>query len=346
MLEIDQVTLAYGATPVVHALSLTLGQGQIGCLLGPSGCGKTTLLRAVAGFEPVAAGAIRIAGRQVADVRQHVPPQARGIGMVFQDHALFPHLDVAGNVGFGLERMDAGQRRARVAEMLALVGLQGMERRWPHALSGGQQQRIALARALAPRPALLLMDEPFSNLDAGLRASLARDVRAILREAGATALLVTHDQHEAFAIADQVGVMAAGRLHQWADPVRIYQQPASAEVALFVGEGVLLPARRCADGWNTELGLLPATQPSVNGVEGAEGAEGASVLLRPESLALDHGAPLRARVRDRVFRGDAFLYTLELASGRRVLALGGLQRVYEPGEDAGLRVARGTAQPA
>ncbi|MEG2581995.1 ABC transporter ATP-binding protein, partial [Comamonas sp.] len=205
MLEVKNVSLGYGATIVVQNVSMRLDQGEIGCLLGPSGCGKTTLLRAIAGFEPVRAGQIDLQGRAVATVAQSVPPQSRDIGMVFQDHALFPHLNVGDNIGFGLHRMTKNERAARVQEMLELVGLEGMGQRWPHALSGGQQQRVALARALAPKPSLLLMDEPFSSLDTSMRESIAREVRAILKQAKATALMVTHDQNEAFAMADNVG---------------------------------------------------------------------------------------------------------------------------------------------
>src|SRR5690606_26501611 len=201
--------------------------------------------------------------------------------MVFQDHALFPHLNVGDNIGFGLHGRSKAERVARVQEMLALVGLEGMGQRWPHALSGGQQQRVALARALAPQPSLLLMDEPFSSLDTSMRESIAREGRAILKKAKATALMVTHDQHEAFAMADHVGVMAHGQLMQWGTAVQVYCQPATREVAQFVGEGALVQAQATAGGqWQTALGLLAAGHPHY------PDAQGVQVLLRPEHVCL------------------------------------------------------------
>ncbi|MDO5625303.1 MAG: ABC transporter ATP-binding protein, partial [Pseudomonadota bacterium] len=218
-LQIHQADVQYpgAARPAVQAASLSLAAGDIGVLIGPSGCGKTTLLRAVAGLERISRGDIRLAGERVSDAHTHVPPEARRIGMVFQDYALFPHLSVARNIAFGLRHLKAAERSARVAEVLALVDLAGSGERYPHELSGGQQQRVALARALAPRPRLMLLDEPFSNLDVDLRERLAHELRGILKSADATALFVTHDQLEAFAIGDQIGVMHEGRLHQWDD---------------------------------------------------------------------------------------------------------------------------------
>lgn len=275
MLEINNISLGYGANTVVQRVNLRMDQGEIACLLGPSGCGKTTLLRAIAGFEPVRAGSIVLQGSTVASTTVHVAPQLRDIGMVFQDHALFPHLTVGDNVAFGLHSMPKAQRPVRVQEMLELVGLQGMAQRWPHELSGGQQQRVALARALAPNPSLLLMDEPFSSLDTSMREVIAREVRAILKQAKATALMVTHDQNEAFAMADNIGVMSHGQLMQWGSAVQVYCAPATQAVAKFVGEGALVSAQRTAGGqWQTALGLLPAGHPHY------ETSEGAKVLLR------------------------------------------------------------------
>ena len=324
MLEVNNVSLGYGDTTVVSEVDLRLAQGEIGCLLGASGCGKTTLLRAIAGFEPVRAGAISLQGQQVAAPAHCVPPQRRDIGMVFQEHALFPHHDVAGNVGFGLHRLPAAQRPARIAEMLELVGLQGMGQRWPHELSGGQQQRVALARALAPRPRLLLMDEPFSSLDASLRESIAREVRAILKQARATALMVTHDQNEAFAMADNIGVMAQGRLMQWGSAAQVYCTPATREVAQFVGEGVLLAATAdAAGGWDTVLGRLPASQPNYP-VDGDM-----QVLLRPEHLGLG-ATGLPATVLECKFRGSHLIYSLQLPDGQKLLAQSPLTQVHAP----------------
>jgi iron(III) transport system ATP-binding protein len=239
-LEVSQLSVTYpgGRQAAVQQVSFGLHAGDIGVLIGPSGCGKTTLLRAVAGLEPVSQGQIQLAGQVVSSAGLTLAPEARQIGMVFQDYALFPHLDVAGNVGFGIAHLPRAERTARVAEVLALVGLAGQQQRYAHELSGGQQQRVALARALAPRPRLLLLDEPFSNLDVDLRERLAHEVRSILKAANTTALFVTHDQLEAFAIGDTIGVMHQGQLHQWDDAYTLYHRPASRFVAEFIGHGV------------------------------------------------------------------------------------------------------------
>jgi iron(III) transport system ATP-binding protein len=329
MLTIADLSVAYPpapgsttVTPVVRALSLSLARGEIGCLLGGSGCGKTTVLRAIAGFEPVQQGSIRIEDELVSSADTLLAPERRRIGMVFQDYALFPHLNVARNVGFGLHGLDRPAWRARVDEMLALVGLEDMAERYPHALSGGQQQRVALARALAPQPRLLLLDEPFSNLDVNLREHLAGEVREILKAAGATAILVTHDQREAFAVADRIGVMADGRLHQWDTPFGLYHRPADRTVAAFVGEGVLLPA--AAHGMADDLAAPASAQPD------------ATVFLRPEDVGLDDASPRKALIESRVFRGSDYLYTLVLDSGERVLALGPSREGREPGAQVGV----------
>jgi len=326
MLTVTDLSVAYPPPPgsntaiaVVQSLSLSLSRGEIGCLLGGSGCGKTTVLRAIAGFEPAQQGSIHIEDELVSSVDIQLAPERRRIGMVFQDYALFPHLNVARNVGFGLHGLDRAVWRARVDEMLALVGLAHMAERYPHALSGGQQQRIALARALAPQPRLLLLDEPFSNLDVNLREHLAGEVRDILKAAGATAILVTHDQREAFAVADRVGVMADGHLHQWDTPFGLYHQPADRTVAAFVGEGVLLPAAVC--GRDGELALH---------------ADTAMVFVRPEDVGLDDASPHKALIASRVFRGSDYLYTLVLASGEHVLALGPSRQGREPGTHVGM----------
>ena len=333
-LILDSVVLGYGERTVVNGLSFSLAPGQIGCLLGGSGCGKTTVLRAIAGFEPLQAGRIGINGQWVGDATWQQPPEARRIGMVFQDYALFPHLSVADNVGFGLRALSRRQRHERISEMLALVGLEQADRRYPHELSGGQQQRVALARALAPKPALLLMDEPFSNLDVELRERLSIDVHAILKSTGTTGLLVTHNQQEAFAMADQIGVMRDGQLQQWGTPYALYHEPANRYIATFVGDGVFLPARvrgqNCID---FELGQLCRIQP----VDIAEN-DMVDVLIRPDDIQHDDASPVRAKVIDRVFRGAAFLYTLELASGNRVLSLVPSHHDHAIGEMIGIRL--------
>lgn len=247
LLELDHVSLAYdtpeGIVPVVNDLSLKLQQGHIGCLLGASGCGKTTILRAIAGFEPLRAGAIRLGGRVLSTPDDTMEPQDRQVGMMFQDYALFPHLNVESNVGFGLRRWDKSRRNDRVAELLALVGLEAAGHRFPHELSGGQQQRVALARALAPEPELLLLDEPFSNLDVDTRERLAFEVRDILQKTGHTALLVTHNQAEAFAIADRIGIMDRGNIVQWDTPHALHHAPATPFVADFIKREMLMAQR-------------------------------------------------------------------------------------------------------
>lgn len=246
-LELRDISVVYPCPGeslcVVNRLNLQLEQGEIGCLLGASGCGKTTILRAIAGFEPLQSGTIRLAGRELSGCSQQVAPEQRGVGMMFQDYALFPHLSVEKNIGFGLRRWNKQKRTARVDEMLELVGLSAERKRYPHELSGGQQQRVALARALAPSPSLLLLDEPFSNLDADTRERLAFEVRDILKQAGLTAILVTHNQAEAFAIADCIGVMQQGQIVQWGTPLQLHEQPANDFVADFIRGEALLAQR-------------------------------------------------------------------------------------------------------
>ena len=247
LLKLDDVSLAYdtpeGLLPVVNHLSLGLQKGHIGCLLGASGCGKTTVLRAIAGFEPLRSGTIYLGNTLLSARGFQVEPQDRNVGMMFQDYALFPHLTIEKNVGFGLRQWDKEKRIARVRDMLELVSLADVAKRYPHELSGGQQQRVALARALAPEPELLLLDEPFSNLDVDTRERLAFEVRDILKDTGHTALLVTHNQAEAFAIADRIGVMEKGVIVQWDTPYGLHHQPASAFVADFVRREALMAQR-------------------------------------------------------------------------------------------------------
>ena len=326
LLEVENLRAAYGGEAVVRGLAFSLDQGAIGCLLGPSGCGKTTVLRCIAGFEPVQEGVIRIAGRVVSAPGSTVPPEQRRVGMVFQDYALFPHLDVAGNIGFGLR----GGRDARVRELASLVGLSSELDKYPHEISGGQQQRVALARALAPRPELLLLDEPFSNLDVDLRERLSHELRDIIKASGATAILVTHDQHEAFAMADEIGVLHAGRIQQWDSAYNLYHRPANRFVADFVGQGVFLPARRRAGGeLEIELGILPGSSNEKEHVE---------VLLRPDDVVHDDAAATQDEVVHKAFRGAEILYTLRLASGRKVLALVPSHHNHALGERIGIRL--------
>lgn len=246
-LTLDRISLAYqtpsGLKPVVTDLNLELDQGHIGCLLGASGCGKTTVLRAIAGFEPLRSGSIKLGDHCISTTSCSVEPEHRNVGMMFQDYALFPHLTVAKNVGFGLRKLDKKVRQNRVDELLELVGLAEFSNRYPHEMSGGQQQRVALARALAPKPDLLLLDEPFSNLDVDTRERLAFEVREILQKTGLTAILVTHNQAEAFAIADRIGVMSDGEIVQWDTAYGLHHEPVNDFVADFIRREALLNQR-------------------------------------------------------------------------------------------------------
>jgi len=332
LLQVENLRHAYGAQEVVRGLSFSLPRGAIGCLLGPSGCGKTTVLRCIAGFEAVQEGVIRLADRVVSAPGTMVSPEQRRVGMVFQDYALFPHLSVAENIGFGLHRASSEERRARTAELAGLVGLSGELGKYPHEISGGQQQRVALARALAPRPELLLLDEPFSNLDVHLRERLSLEVREIIKASGATAILVTHDQQEAFAMADEIGVLHQGRIQQWDSAYNLYHRPANRFVADFVGQGVFLPAKIIdAQNIEIELGVLKDGAARSNG-----GA--LEVLLRPDDVVHDDAAPTQAEVLHKAFRGAEILYTLRLASGRRVLALVPSHHNHALGEKIGIRL--------
>jgi iron(III) transport system ATP-binding protein len=315
LLEIDHVTHRYGENVVVRDVSFALARGTIGCLLGPSGCGKTTLLRGIAGFEPVSAGEIRISGVTVSTPNYNLTPERRRVGMVFQDYALFPHLTCARNVGFGLRHLSRADRRRRVAAMLDTVGLSHAASLYPAELSGGQQQRVALARALAPNPELLLLDEPFSNLDVELRERLCSEVRDILKRNNSTAVIVTHDHHEAFAIADEIGIIAGGALQQWSSPYDLYHEPANRFVADFVGQGTLLPGRVLSPiRLEVELGIL-------DGQYDYEPGAAVDVLLRPDDIVHDDDSPRVAEVVAKAFRGADFLYTLRLPSGKTVLSL-------------------------
>ncbi len=340
-LELSQLSVCYAgaARPSVDGVSCGLPRGDIGVLIGPSGGGKTTLLRAIAGLERASGGEIRISRQVVGSAQLHVPAEARRIGMVFQDYALFPHLDVGRNVAFGIDHLPRAERAARVAEVLALVGLPGTEKRMPHELSGGQQQRVALARALAPKPELLLLDEPFSNLDVDLRERLAHEIRGILKAAGATALFVTHDQLEAFAIGDVIGVMHEGHLHQWEDAYSLYHRPATRFVADFIGHGVFTPATLREEGGkvvvDTPLGPLAdvAECPLPCAYEGGQ----CDVLLRADDILHDDDAPVKAQIVRKSFRGSEFLYTLRLAGGQDVMAYVPSHHDHKIGEWIGIR---------
>ena len=343
-LALEQVSVTYpGATakPAVDSASLVLAAGDIGVLIGPSGCGKTSLLRAVAGLERLAQGRIAIGDEVLADARRgvHRAAEARRIGMVFQDYALFPHLSVARNVAFGIAHLPRDARARRVQDVLDLVGLADAAPRATHQLSGGQQERISLARALAPETRLLLLDEPFSNLDIELRERLAQELRAILKASATTALFVTHDQLEAFAVGDRIGVMREGRLLQWDDAYTLYHRPACRFVAEFIGHGVFTPARIVAAAAGpvvrTALGdLIDAAEcPLPDAYPGGA----CDLLLRADDIVHDDAAQVRACIERKAFRGAQFLYTLRLASGERVLAQVPSHHDHQVGEWIGIR---------
>jgi len=341
LLEVDRVSHAYGKHAVVRDLSFNLAPGEIACLLGSSGCGKTTMLRLIAGFEMPSAGRIRLNGTTIASESTQLPAEQRRIGMVFQDYALFPHLSIADNIGFGLRQEAAPARRRRIDEMLELIGLAEHGARYPHELSGGQQQRVALARALAPQPHLLLLDEPFSNLDVELRERLSLEVRDILKRAGMAAILVTHDQNEAFAVADMVGIMREGSIEQWDTPYNLYHRPATRHVADFIGQGVFLPgevmSRQVVE---VELGRLDSEVPLDCASSCAECQRGCrlDVLLRPDDVIHDDASEVKAEVVTKAFRGAEFLYTLRLASGAQVLSLVPSHHNHAIGEKIGIRL--------
>lgn len=338
-LVVQRIHHRYGARTILKDLSFTLEDGEIGCLLGPSGCGKTTVLRAVGGFEPLTGGEIRVHGRTVSRAGYTVPPEQRRLGMVFQDYSLFPHLTVAQNLAFGLRKLPRAHQSARVDEMLDTVGLKDYAKAYPHELSGGQQQRVALARALAPRPTLLLMDEPFSNLDVELRESLSLEVRDILKKEGMTALLVTHDQHEAFAMADSIGVMNSGAIQQWDTPYNLYHRPVNRFVADFIGQGVLVPGTVLGgQRVEIELGILSGNRDGARLPEDCDVGSRVEVLLRPDDIIHDDASPLLAAVEHKAFRGADILYTLRLPAGGRVLSLVPSHHNHALGEKIGIRL--------
>ncbi|MBB1243699.1 ABC transporter ATP-binding protein [Streptomyces durbertensis] len=331
-LHISALRKSYDGTPVLDGLDLDVPSGRLVAVLGPSGCGKTTMLRIIAGFLHADAGRVELGGRTVVGPGVHVPPERRGVGIVAQEGALFPHLSVSRNVAFGLTGLSRAERSARTAEMLELVGLAGHGERMPHELSGGQQQRVALARALAPRPALVLLDEPFNALDSALRAGVRADVRAALHATGATAVLVTHDQQEALSTADLVAVVRGGRVAQVGTPEEVYRSPVDPWVAAFVGDAVVLPAAVADGRARTCVGTVPV----------AGDAKGSgNVLLRPEQLRLvaPDAAAVSGVVRDICFYGHDSVVSLDLegAPGPVEVRHPGPVAV-RPGERAGVEV--------
>ncbi|MFV1997632.1 MAG: ABC transporter ATP-binding protein [Acidiferrobacterales bacterium] len=334
LLTLKNVQCSYADHVVVRGLSMHVNRGSLVCLLGPSGCGKTTILRAIAGFHPLDAGEIQLNEKPVSSPGFTLPPEKRRLGMVFQDYALFPHLNVADNISFGLGPLPNAHQLRIVQTMLEIVGMDGMENRYPHELSGGQQQRVALARALAPQPDLILMDEPFSNLDIDLRERLSEEVRQILKKQNITMVLVTHDQHEAFALGDLVGVMHEGKLLQWDTPYNLYHEPNSRFVADFIGQGVFLDGKLVApDRIETELGIYKGNRAYDWGT-----GTPVELLLRPDDIIPDSGSDLKVEILQKAFKGAEIMYTLRLPGGGRLLSLFPSHADHCIGDIVGIRV--------
>jgi iron(III) transport system ATP-binding protein len=332
VLELRHVSCAYEAgRPAVQGITLAAREGEILCLLGPSGCGKTTILRAIAGFEPVRSGQIFLSGQLVSSPNVMTPTENRHVGMVFQEYALFPHLRVQDNIAFGLRHLARSERSARVQEMLRLTGLEGFERRYPHELSGGQQQRVALARALVQNPVVLLLDEPFSNLDPDMAGRMRQELHDLLRRTKTTTVLVTHDHDEAFAMADRIAVLNQGRLEQFDTPEMMYHMPATPFVADFVGQADFIPGTVSQGMVHTELGEFPDTIECKDGTA-------VVVMIRPDDIHLVPTEGARSRVLSRQFRGSENLYTVSLPSGQIVHSSQGSTSVYQAGTTVELRV--------
>ncbi|MFK5985710.1 MAG: ABC transporter ATP-binding protein [Pseudomonadota bacterium] len=317
-LNIEKLSLSYSKQQILFDLSMQLASGEIGCLLGSSGCGKTTLLRAIAGFEKPQTGKITLNQRALVKDKLFVAPEKRGIGMVFQDFALFPHLSVEDNIGFGLSALNNAEKKLRVNEMLEMVSLFDIHKRYPHQLSGGQQQRVALARAMASNPELLLLDEPFSSLDVELREQLAIDIRDILKQQHISAIMVTHDQHEAFTVADKIGLMCEGKILQWSTPYDLYHQPVNDYVARFIGKGTILPGIVINNNTiSTVLGELSG-QFEVP-LECRAGGCQVKLLIRPDDIIHDDASDLQLEIVNKVFKGDVFIYTLKIDEKHHLL---------------------------
>lgn len=334
ILKLENISVAIEGRQIIDSISLSLKEGDIGCLLGPSGCGKTTLLRTIAGFEQPTKGELWLSNRRVNSAKSSVPVEGRNVGMVFQDFALFPHLNVKQNIEFGLRKLSKREQALRVEELAELLEISSFLMDYPHRLSGGQQQRVAIARAIAPRPKILLLDEPFASMDVELREQIATEIRTVLKQDRVTAMLVSHNQLEAFAMADEIGVMQSGRLLQWDNAFNLYHRPVCTYVADFVGEGVFLPGHVSgANQVTTELGAISGRQAHDLKV-----GEKVSVLIRPDDIIHDDASDRQAVVLAKAFRGAQFLYTLRLDSGATVLSLVPSHHDHAINEAIGIRL--------
>lgn len=328
-LSVTELSAGYkGRKSVVNQISFDLHEGELGCLLGPSGCGKTTILRAISGFQDINHGEICLAGEVLSTSKKTVAPEQRNVGMVFQDHALFPHLSIADNIAFGLHRWEKSKRQYQVDRMLELVSMQAAKNAYPHEISGGQSQRAALARALAPEPRLLLMDEPFSNLDTALRESLGYEVRQLLKESNTTAIMVTHDQYDAFALGDQIGIIADGELKQWGSSFELYHAPNSRFVADFIGDGIFVKGQMINDTTViTEFGEIRG-----EAINHAHIGNEIELLIRPDDVSYNPNGTIHGRVVRKAFKGAETLYTLETQTGETLLSLVPSHDDYEIGD--------------
>lgn len=333
-LKVEGISAAYDKTPTIEDISFDLAEGELACLLGPSGCGKTTILRTISGFQPLTNGCITLDGNTLSGKQINVLPEQRNVGMVFQEHALFPHLTLAKNISFGLHRLSKSERDKKTATMLDLIGMSGYGERYPHELSGGQAQRIALARAIAPQPKLLLLDEPFSNLDTELRESLGYEIRNLLKELGVTAIMVTHDQHDAFALGDKVGVMSKGQLLQWDNSFNLYHAPNSRFVANFIGDGVLVKGTMIEDNVViTNFGEIRGETVNTPHV----GKE-VDLLIRPDDVIHNNDSSIRGKIIRKAFKGAQTLYTLRTESGDELMSLVPSHDDYELDDVIGVNI--------
>lgn len=333
-LSVENLAIELGGSQIVHDIQFSLQSGEIGCLLGASGCGKTTILRAIAGFERLQRGSIHIGSKPVANAHSCLPVEMRNVGMVFQDFALFPHLTVFQNILFALKKNSQSAQK-RVHELLELVDLSNRAKHYPHELSGGQQQRVALARALAPKPAILLLDEPFSSIDNELRDSLATKVRDVLNSEKVTGLLVTHNQQEAFAMADYIGIMREGALEQWDTPLALYHLPITPYVAQFLGEGNFIAAEVTGKHRvKTALGEFENTETDLSALMGKP----AKIYVRPDDIMHDDQSPYQLPIVEKQFKGATFTYKLALHDGSHVLCLASSHHDHKLKNPMGVRL--------
>ena len=334
MLELKDIGLSIDGQPILDKISIELEENKIGVLLGPSGSGKTTLLQCIAGFRKPSRGKIIIDKQIVSSQTTHIPTAKRQLGMMFQDYALFPHLTAEENIGFGIHDLPSGQRKSTVHRLLELTSMESYAAQYPHELSGGQQQRIALARALAPNPKLLLLDEPFSGLDADLKTQLIDEMKGILAKENTTALIVTHDQHEALSISDMLGMMREGRMLQWDSAYNVYHCPISVNVATLVGMGKMIRGRIKAGGMvYTALGNFPLDDATSV----PESPKDVRMLVRPDDIIHDDKSQMRAVIEKKQFRGADFLYRLRLKNGEHIDCFAPSHHVHQIGEAIGIK---------